>query len=96
MSISNRVFMYTLFDGDGDVLYVGRSSNVANRLRQHDKECQVNPVKAAWFYRTRSLSLSGPYTPDLSIRVERRRIEELQPAGNIRHTTREVFWGGLR
>jgi excinuclease UvrABC nuclease subunit len=94
MSISNRVFMYTLYDGDGDVLYVGRSSNVANRLRQHHKESLVRPEKAEWFFRTRGIKLSGPYTHDLSLRVERRRIESLLPPGNIAYTPRQVFWTG--
>lgn len=81
-------YVYTLLDGEGVPIYVGRTANVATRIRGHYSEARGNSTpgqrKAEWFFRTRSLLITGPYTYDMSYRIECGRIEHLKPIGNIR------------
>jgi hypothetical protein len=86
--------VYRLHDEAGTVLYVGRSCDVRQRLRAHESEARWHPTggperaaeKAAWFYRSRRVSMVGPFTWDESCRVERVEIETHQPVGNRQFT----------
>jgi len=87
-------FVYYLHGDDGDTLYVGRSGNVARRIRQHHFQAVTGgPLywrKGTWLFAVRSVSMIGPFTWDWAIATERSEITRLQPVGNIRHTTRDV------
>lgn len=85
-----RYFIYRLHDAEGQVLYVGRSCNVTQRLRSHYSDTQ-HPMpelnrKAEWFFRSRSVSMVGPFTWGEACRVERAEIEAHQPVGNRQFT----------
>ena len=87
-------FVYFLMDEAGEVLYVGRSQNVARRLLGHlsdasSPDTTQAPRKALWLGDVRSVSMIGPFTWAEAVAEERRQIETVQPFGNIRCTTRD-------
>lgn len=92
--LETRYFVYRLHDADGVVLYVGRSCNVAGRIRSHNSDAthQFSPDsarKALWFVDCRSVSMFGPFDWDGAVEAERLEIMRLAPVGNIQHTERD-------
>lgn len=90
---SQRYFVYVLSGAAGDVLYVGRSRNVASRLAAHYYEASnpdttQAPRKALWLMDVRTVDMAGPFTWDEAVTRERRLIKEEQPPGNVVHTAR--------
>lgn len=81
-----RYMVYRLHDGDGRVLYVGRSCNVAQRIKAHVADAvrgyATDGLKARWMPSVRRVSMVGPFTWDEACRVERDEIEAHQPLGN--------------
>lgn len=89
-----RYFVYFLRDASGAALYIGRSCNVAQRIRAHvsDATHPFDPAKAAkaeWLREVRSVDMVGPFTWRESIDRERAEIEKHQPRGNIALTARD-------
>lgn len=82
-----RHFIYRLHDANGVVLYVGRSCNVAQRIRGHVSEaCHESPKairKALWLGDVRGVTMFGPFSWDDAVREERAEIERLTPYGNL-------------
>lgn len=66
--------VYILRDGNGDVLYVGRSRNVAQRLRSHRSK--------PWWTRVRDLEVIICGSLDEVRRVEKETIGRYRPDGN--------------
>lgn len=91
--VAQRYFLYVLSDAKGEVLYVGRSADVAARLRNHYYEAS-NPdttqslPKALWLMDVRRVDMAGPFTWDEAVTRERHLIEQEQPPGNVVHTRR--------
>ena len=88
-----RYFIYRLHDSAGQVLYVGRSCNVSNRLRAHYSEAtgqygDGGARKALWFQDVRRVSMVGPFNWGDACRREREEIEAHQPVGNRMFTER--------
>jgi excinuclease UvrABC nuclease subunit len=81
-------FVYTLSDSEGRPVYVGRSCKVRDRIRTHASEAKWKPEKA-WVYDVRTVSMAGPYTRKVAIKIERDTIERLQPRGNRAMTARD-------
>lgn len=92
---ATRYFVYRLLDGAGRALYVGRSCNVAARIRAHHSSATATfgpafeLAKREWFFDVRSVDMEGPFTWDAAVSVERRRIEQHQPRGNRAMTARD-------
>jgi predicted GIY-YIG superfamily endonuclease len=84
---SVRNFVYTLSDADGAPVYVGRSSNVAARIKAHISNA-TNPhdkdaaFTAGWLRDVRSVSMVGPFNWDDAVAEERRQIKTKMPRGN--------------
>lgn len=76
-----RYFVYTLTDEHDRPVYVGRSCDVPARIKAH--------AGRPWLDEVRSVSLTGPFTWDEAVRVERDTIEREQPRGNVALTTRD-------
>lgn len=73
-------FVYMALDADGIALYVGCTGNPPRRYRQH----MAGDYNArGWFdhFVTR-WHVSGPYTHDVALRIEKERIERYQPIFN--------------
>ena len=91
-----RHFVYYLLDGSGDVVYVGRSRNVAGRIEKHhyhatrDYEPSVND-KGSWIFDIRSVTMAGPMAWEAAVETERAEIERLQPRGNVKLTKRDPW-----
>lgn len=89
-----RYFVYFLLDENGIPVYIGRSCNVANRIRAHTSDA-LHPDtpgrarKAEWLPLVRSVTMVGPFTWDDSVSRERAEIERHQPQGNIDLTARD-------
>lgn len=83
---ARRYFVYTLSADDGEPLYVGRSCNVAERLRAHISDATStwapNAFKATWVPDVRHVTMDGPFTWKQACREEYRQIQEKQPRGN--------------
>lgn len=91
---AKRYFVYQLLGADGTPIYIGRSCNVAARIRAHvsDAEHQFSAAatrKALWLIDVRSVTMCGPFTWDEAVKEERRQIEENQPWGNLDLTARD-------
>lgn len=73
-------FVYTAYDADGAVLYVGVTSKPRQRYLQH---MAGNDDARGWFesYVVR-WHVSGPYPKDVALRMEKERIAALQPIFN--------------
>lgn len=88
-----RYFVYTLTDEGGTPVYIGRSCNVAARLRAHHSNAthphSPTRARAAWLFDVRGVSMVGPFTWDGAVAEERRQIERSQPRGNISLTARD-------
>lgn len=90
----SRYFVYRLYDAAGQVVYIGRSCNVAKRIRAHvsDAKHYCEPArqsKAEWVHDIRDVSMRGPFTWDEAVREERAEIECFQPRGNRDLTARD-------
>lgn len=74
-------FVYTAYDADGIVLYVGCTSQPETRYRAHmrgeDARGWFNTFVTRWH-------VSGPYEKATAYRLERERIDELEPIFNGR------------
>ncbi|MBO9524306.1 MAG: hypothetical protein J7518_22440 [Nocardioidaceae bacterium] len=82
-----RYFVYRVHDAEGVVLYVGRSCNVAARLKAHHRTLtHPGQRSASWILDGRSVSMVGPFTWDRACVVERAEIEKFQPVGNRQFT----------
>lgn len=78
-----RHFVYRLHSADGGVVYVGRSCDVAKRIRAHKY------AEKEWLTDVRSVTMFGPMSWDEAVAAERREIARLQPPGNIALTARD-------
>ena len=78
-----QYFVYRLHDAAGNVVYVGRSCDVAGRIRRH------HAVGKPWIFDVRSVTMLGPFTWDEVVVEERQEIERLEPRGNIALTPRD-------
>lgn len=90
-----RYFVYFLRDAQGIPIYIGRSCNVAARIRAHYGKASAkfegaDPYRARdWLFDVRSVSLVGPFTWDGAKERERAEIERHQPRGNREFTARD-------
>jgi predicted GIY-YIG superfamily endonuclease len=71
---ARRYFVYTLSDAAGTPIYVGRSCNVAGRIRAH--------ASTAWISDVRDVSMVGPFTWDEACAEEFRQIRTKLPREN--------------
>lgn len=78
-----RHFVYRLHDAAGAPVYIGRSVDVAARIRAH------HDAGKAWLLDVRSVSMIGPMTWDEAVATERQEIAAFQPRGNIALTARD-------
>lgn len=90
-----RYMVYRLHDESGEALYIGRSCNVAQRIRAHIADAthpspELNH-KADWIRRVVRVSMLGPFTWGEACRVERAEIEAHQPIGNRQFTKAHGF-----
>lgn len=87
---AKRYMIYRLHDAAGVVVYVGRSCDVANRIRAHHSSATHHlpevAERSAWLFDARTVSMVGPYTWDEACKVERHEIETHQPRGNRQFT----------
>lgn len=89
-------FVYYLLGADHKPRYVGRSSDVARRIREHSYHAShpENPIhthKSTWFFDVRSVSMVGPLPYARAVALERQQIEVINPRGNIVHTRRHTW-----
>lgn len=88
-----RYFVYCLRDASGRPVYIGRSCNVAARLRGHYSNAThrhaPTRLRTQWLFDVRSVFMVGPFTWDGAVAEERRQIELEQPRGNIGLTARD-------
>jgi hypothetical protein len=73
---AERYHVYRLYDGEGALLYVGRSCQPLQRLRAHHS-------KAEWAAKVVGIEGHGPYTWGEAVRREREEILRLRPLHNI-------------
>lgn len=76
-----RYFVYFLRDANGAPVYIGRSCNVAARIKAH--------AANDWITEVRSVDMTGPYTWREACDEERRQIEAHQPRANRDLTARD-------
>lgn len=79
-----RYFVYRLHDAAGRILYIGRSCNVAGRIKSHAED-----ARKPWMKDARRVSMVGPFNWQGAVDTERDEIETHQPVGNIAHTERD-------
>lgn len=70
-------FVYMAFSPDGTLLYVGQTSRPYERASAHRNS-------SAWFHEAARFRMLGPYPKRVALALERRLIEENQPAHNIK------------
>ena len=75
-------FVYMALDSSGDALYVGLSSAPERRIASHRS--------ALWWPQVARWRMSGPYLRSVAYELERELIEDLDPIGNVMHTSRYV------
>lgn len=68
--------VYVCFDSDGEVLYIGRTMDLFQRVLQHRST-------AAWFKQMRSIEFTPCDGPNEARHVEKSMIETFHPAANI-------------
>lgn len=92
---AKRYFVYRLLDAEGSPVYIGRSCNVAARIRAHHSDA-VHPyaeanvgARKSWIFDVRAVDMVGPFTWDEAVRIERDQIERQQPRGNRDLTARD-------
>lgn len=90
---AKRYFVYFLRDVTGTPVYIGRSCNVAARIRSHHSTLSHRGIRedlrATWVLEVRAVSMIGPFTWDEAVAEERRQIELNQPRGNRQLTARD-------
>lgn len=65
-------YVYTAYDHEDRVLYVGRTSRLAQRQKEHR-------YLSAWYPLAVRFSLSGPYTYEAAKRIEGERLNIFRP-----------------
>ena len=90
---SVRHFVYFLLDTDGIPVYIGRSCEVAKRIRAHYHTLTNSGLsddkRATWLLECRSVTMVGPFNWDQAVARERAEIERHQPRGNRDLTKRD-------
>lgn len=85
-----KYFIYFLLDGDGVPVYIGRSCNVAARIRAHHATIAHPGMRSAiWLHECCSVTMIGPFSWDEAVARERVEIEQWQPRGNRALTARD-------
>lgn len=88
-----RYFVYFLRDADGVPVYIGRSCDVAARIRAHHANIDHPGIpedrRTTWLLDCRSVSMLGPFTWDEAVARERAEIERHQPRANRDLTARD-------
>ena len=69
------MYIYSYFANDGSPLYVGSTSQVLQRFRQHQQE-------EGWMVKVASITVRGPYSEKQVEEFEKMYISNLQPAYN--------------
>lgn len=69
--------VYIAHGSDGAVLYVGCTSNVAGRAKNHRN-------KSRWWPLATRFTVRGPYFRSTAYRIERETIARLRPSHNVR------------
>lgn len=69
-------YVYRLYDGAGDAVYIGRSSQPMKRLREH------HATGAEWAPRVVGIDVWGPFNFADVLRLEREAITRERPPGN--------------
>ncbi|MEM7342570.1 MAG: GIY-YIG nuclease family protein [Actinomycetota bacterium] len=87
--LGNLYCLYTFLDANGSSIYVGQSSDLVRRIRQHDSTNQrTGTVSKPWWPEVRSVQVEhfpeGTTVREVEL-VEYRRIRELRPRYNIEH-----------
>jgi excinuclease UvrABC nuclease subunit len=96
--IGRRFFVYFLSDATGELLYVGRSCQPVQRLKNHIAEAS-NPDnmeatrKALWLADVRRVDMIGPFHFGEATIRERELIRLAQPYGNLRLNPRAYARG---
>ena len=73
---SGRTTLYRLFNAEGDLLYVGITSEGLTRLNQHQREKH-------WFYEVAEAKLEHFTSRDVALRAEARAISREHPRYNL-------------
>lgn len=81
---TRNVYLYALLDADGQLLYVGQSANVAQRVAGHR---QTQPWAGEI---DRHAIIGGPFERAEAVAHERLTINEYQPIYNVYCTGREL------
>lgn len=71
-------FVYRLYDGHGDVLYVGCTSSLPGRVRSHS-------TSKTWWSDVRAMDWDCIEDKDAALAHERRQIALLNPPHNTRY-----------
>lgn len=80
--------VYRAYDADGDLLYVGVTDNLANRLKSHEHHSRWYPLAA-------TIEWESFDSRDYALEVERGLIYSLDPPHNTRHRVQRDWlpWG---
>lgn len=79
--LSRPHFVYRLYDKDDELLYIGCTSNVGNRVRMHRKYSPRSAIFAHWIARIESVEYPNYQT---ALSAERVAIQSELPPFNVR------------
>lgn len=82
---TNRNVLYRMFDSDGDLLYVGATTNLGMRIQHH---AQTQP----WWDEASEIKLQRFDTWEELARAEIKAIQEEDPTYNVIHANRAALW----
>jgi excinuclease ABC subunit C len=72
-----------MFDGDDQVLYVGKAKNLKNRLSSYFRNTGISPKTAALISHTRSITVTVTHTEGEALILESNLIKEFSPRYNV-------------
>lgn len=70
-------FVYLAFDQAGELLYIGQTRRPHSRAEAHRSS-------SPWFQDAARFRMLGPYSKSVALTLERRLIEQRQPAHNVK------------
>jgi predicted GIY-YIG superfamily endonuclease len=81
--VINKQTLYRHWDAEGNLLYVGVSSRISQRIKEHSKHSK-------WWLDVASITLEHFETREDVIAAEINAIEKEKPKHNIKHTKKQL------
>ncbi|MGE0081461.1 MAG: GIY-YIG nuclease family protein, partial [Thiohalomonadaceae bacterium] len=81
--LTTRPGVYRMFDGAGEVIYVGKARNLKNRVTSYFRRGDTSPKTRALVAQIRRIEVTVTHTENEALLLEHNLIKQLKPRYNV-------------